>query len=174
MPRHTSVRLLTILCVLWIANPMQAQNEPVVRHGPGVEAHAGLDAVYRTFHEGYETLTPKTVADLYTENALYLSPNDDVVRGRSAVEDNFRSFFGSVRESGDRLRIRFEILDRDVSEDLAYDVGYYILQRTSGDDTSTHRGKFVVVARRGADGVWKFHVDGYSGVPTPETERDAP
>lgn len=168
MPQYPLVRRMVILCCLALAAAgAGAQDEPVVRHGPGVEPHAGIDAVYQTFHEGYRTLTPETVAGLYTEDALYLSPSSDVRRGRSAIEDNFRSYFDQVRGEGGALRIRFEILDRRVSGDLAYDVGYYILQRTSGDETSTHRGKFVVVARRGADGTWKFHVDGYSGVPTP-------
>lgn len=166
-PRAHLAGLLATLCLVLIPLVVQAEDDPVVRHHAGVEPHAGLDAVYQTFHEGYRTLTPETVAGLYTEDALYLSPSRDVRRGRPAIEDDFRSYFDQVREDGGRLRIRFEILDRAVSGDLAYDVGYYILERTSEDDTHVNKGKFVVVARRGADGAWKFHVDGFSGVPTP-------
>lgn len=165
--RAHSTCLLAILYLALTPGAIHAEDEPVVRHHAGVEPHAGIDAVYRTFHEGYRTLTPETVADLYTEDALYLSPSSDVRRGRPAIEESFRSYFDQVREDGGRLRIRFEILDRDVSGDLAYDVGYYILERTSEDSTHDSKGKFVVVARRGADGSWKFHVDGFSGVPTP-------
>lgn len=137
-------------------------------HGPGAAAHAGLDAVYATFSKGYETLDPAAVANLYTEDALYLPPGSDVSRGRKAILANFTGFFDSVRKAGSTIRIRFEILDRQVSGDLATDVGYFILTRSTKDGRdSTNRGKFVVVAKKQADGAWRIHVDGYSGVAEP-------
>lgn len=168
MHRVEWIRCIAVLCGLALtATGLHAQEDSAVRHRPGVEPHAGLDAVYEAFHDGYRTLKAETVGGLYTEDALYLSPGSDVRRGRQTIEDNFRSYFDQVREEEGRLTIRFEILDRDVSGDLACDVGYYILERTSEDDTHVSKGKFVVVARRLADGAWKFHVDGFSDVPTP-------
>ena len=134
-------------------------------HGPGAASHAGLDAIYATFSKGYETLDPAAVANLYTEDALYLEPDSDVARGRKAVLANFTGFFDSVRDSGSTIRIRFEILDRQVSGDLATDVGYFILTRATKDGRdSTNRGKFIVVAKKQKDGTWRIHVDGYSGM----------
>lgn len=134
-------------------------------HGAGAAAHPGLDAIYTTFSKAYETLDPAAVANLYTEDALYLVPGDDVLRGRKAILDNFTGFFGSTREAGSTLRIRFEIVDRQVSESLATDVGYFILSQSTKDGRdSASRGKFVVVAKKQKDGAWRIHVDGYSGV----------
>lgn len=139
-----------------------------VTHGPGVASHPGLDAVYATFSRGYETLDPATVANLYTEDALYLVPGDDVLRGRKAILDNFTGFFDSTREAGSTLRIRFEIVDRQIEDSLTTDVGYFILSRSTKDGRdSTSRGKFVVVAKKQKDGAWRFHVDSYSGVEEP-------
>lgn len=137
-------------------------------HGPGAAAHPGLDAIYATFSKGYETLDPVAVANLYTEDALYLQPGDDILRGRKGILANFTGFFDSVRKSGSALRIRFEIVDRQVEGDLATDVGYFILTRSAKEGgENTNRGKFVVVARKQKDGTWRIHVDGYSGVEEP-------
>lgn len=134
-------------------------------HRPGAAPHPGLDAVYAAFSKAYETLDPATVANLYTEDALYLEPQSDVLRGRKAILDNFTGFFGSVREAGSTIRIRFEIVDRQVAGDLATDVGYFTLSRATKDGRdSTSRGKFVVVGKKQADGAWRFHVDSYSGI----------
>lgn len=137
-------------------------------HGPGAAAHPGLDAIYATFSKGYETLDPAAVANLYTEDALYLQPGDDILRGRKGILANFTGFFDSVRKSGSTVRIRFEIVDRQVSENLATDLGYFILTRSAKEGReNTNRGKFVVVARKQKDGTWLIHVDGYSGIEEP-------
>jgi uncharacterized protein (TIGR02246 family) len=137
-------------------------------HSPGTASHPGIDAVYATFSRAYETLDPAAVANLYTEDALYLEPGGDIRRGRKAILDNFTGFFDSVREAGSTVRIRFEIVDRQVSENLATDVGYFTLSRSTKDGRdSTDRGKFVVISKKQADGAWRLHVDGYSGVAEP-------
>lgn len=137
-------------------------------HRPGAAPHPGLDAVYATFSQGYTALDPAAVANLYTEDALYLEPGGDVLQGRKAILANFTGFFDSVREAGSTLRIRFEILDRQVEDGLATDVGYFILTRSTKDGReSTSRGKFIVVAKKQKDGAWRFHVDGYSGIEEP-------
>ena len=139
---------------------------PVVSHAAGVAPHAGIDAVYQKFDAAYQALSAEAVAALYTEDALYLSPASDVLRGRADIEKAFRRMFDQAKSDGSTLRIRFEILDRGVEGDLGYDVGYYLLERTAADGTATTgKGKFTVVAKRGEDGTWRFHVDGYSGVP---------
>ena len=104
------------------------------------------------------------MSDLYTECALYLSPGDPVRRGREAIHE---SFAGILRGNGDRgrfLDIRFHILDRAAERDLACDVGTFdlIYFDGSGEPEVRSEGKFVVVARRGKDDRWRFHVDSYS------------
>jgi uncharacterized protein (TIGR02246 family) len=140
---------------------------PVVSRAAGVEAHSGIDGVYEQFAAAYDRLDPEAVAALYTEEALYLAPGSDVRRGRAAIRDVFAGFFDWVRGRPGGVAIRFEILARRVSGDLAYDVGYYRLRSRGPEGESEDRGKFVVVALRGADGAWRFAVDGYSGLEPP-------
>ena len=66
------------------------------------------------------------------------------------------------------MEISFRIAQRQAEQNLAYDVGIYTL--TSFNDKGearTSKGKFMVVAKREKDGVWRFQVDGYNDLPKP-------
>lgn len=133
----------------------------------GVTKHAGIDGIYSKFAQGYRDLDPKAVANLYTEAALYLPPGSDIKRGRNAILQDFSGFFNSTRSEGRKLSITFQILERKVSGDLAYDVGIYTLTNTNASGTaSSGKGKFVVVAIKGKDGVWRFQLDTYNDMPS--------
>ena len=156
MPRP--VALLMLVGLLVGARSAPGQVDPATA--------AALDAGYDRFVAAYAAADPDLVAAVYTEDALYLAPERDVVRGRAAIREIFAAFLDPFRERGEPGPVvAFEIVDRAVSGDLAYDVGYYILGREGSERRS--RGKFVVVWKRGADGAWRIHADGYSGVPDP-------
>jgi uncharacterized protein (TIGR02246 family) len=143
-----------------------AQSSPALDQG--VTPHDGLDAIYRAFAEGYKTLDPATVANLYSETAAYLAPGKKIEIGRARVLAAFTEFFDSVRQANGRLEISFRILQRQAEQNLAYDVGVYTLTSFSDKGEShTSKGKFIVVGKREKDGVWRFQVDGYSDLPKP-------
>ena len=130
--------------------------------------HDGLDEIYRRFSEGYKKLDPAAVANLYTETAAYLAPRKEIEIGRAKVLATFTEFFDSVRQKNGRMEISFRIAQRQAEQNLAYDVGIYTL--TSFNDKGearTSKGKFMVVAKREKDGVWRFQVDGYNDLPKP-------
>jgi ketosteroid isomerase-like protein len=131
-------------------------------HDPAQVA-AALDSGYATFAEAYRTADPALVAGLYADSALYLTPGDTIVRGRPSIEAIFAGFLVPyARSDSGGPRIRFEVADRWIaaSGDLAADVGYFVINERA-------RGKFIVVWRRGVDGRWRMHADGYSGVDVP-------
>lgn len=148
---------------------INAQNSELILDD-GVKPHKGIDAVYKSFSEGYKTLNPETVANLYTENAAYLAPEDDVLTGRAGILENFKGFFDSVRNDGRNMTISFRILQRKAEKNMAYDVGIYTLRSfKDGKEIGAGQGKFVVVAIKEKDGKWRFQVDGYSGLkPSPK------
>lgn len=166
MQRAWRVTWIAVAGLLIVAGPASAQTkaEPQsLTRDQGVAAHAGLDDIYRRFTEGYRKLDAAQVAGLYTEDALYLAPGADLQRGRGAIEGQFAGFFRTVQSEGARLEIAFQIVARQVSNDLAYDVGIYTLTRLKeGEPPRSGRGKFVTVARRDRDRMWRFQVDGYS------------
>jgi ketosteroid isomerase-like protein len=134
---------------------------------PGVAKHDGLDEVYRKFSKAYRSLDHKVFSEIYTENAAYLVPGDNIQIGGTGIVKSFDDFFTAIRSRGQNVTISFEIIQRKVEGSMAYDVGIYTLN-TYKDKASlgSGRGKFVVVALR--DGArWRFQVDGYNDLPKP-------
>ena len=113
----------------------------------GVKRHKGIDAIYKSFSESYRTLKPEIVANLYKEDAAYLSPNNDITNGRKAILDNFTNFFKSVKSRGQNMTISFQIFQRRVTKKMGYDVGVYTINfYKDGKKVNDSKGKFVVVA----------------------------
>jgi putative oxidoreductase len=127
-----------------------------------IEAFGAWDAAYETFREAYREGDAAAVAGVYAEDAFYLGPGRDVVRGRAGIQEAFRPFL----ESGPpgTYDITFELMEREVSADLGYEVGYYDLRSRKGEEEGRSRGKFTVVWKRGPDGAWRIQSDTYSGV----------
>lgn len=161
-------RLCCVILALMLYGLELVAQEPgsgVLQLQAGVPAHAQIDAIYRRFAEAYKTLDPRAVAELYCEEALYLSPGSAILQGRQKIQENFAGFFAWAKDNKRQLDISFRIVSRQVAEPLAYDVGIYTLESfEQGKQAGRSQGKFVVVARKNGDGVWQFQVDGYSDI----------
>jgi uncharacterized protein (TIGR02246 family) len=157
---------LLFITILFSSLFVSAQAEKELILEKGVAPHVKIDDVYRRFSEAYKKFDPEAVTNLYTDDAFYLSPGSDVKRGRENVRAVFSGYFNSVKNAGGSLAISFQILDRSVSGDLAYDVGIYTVTEKSADGKPrAGRGKFVVVAKRMKNDDWRFHIDSYSDLP---------
>jgi uncharacterized protein (TIGR02246 family) len=155
-------KILFILMFLLVSIGANAQSEELILE-KGVSAHKGLDAVYAQFSEAYRTLDVEKVANLYTEDAAYLPPNNNILQGREEIRPTFREFFDYVKSKGQIMTISFHIYQRKVDKNLAYDVGIYtIRQSKDGKEIGTGQGKFIVVAVKEKNGTWRFQVDGYN------------
>ncbi len=136
-----------------------------------VKSHKGIDSIYKKFSESYRTLNPEIVANLYTEDAAYLPPNNDILNGRKSILENFSSFFTSIKNSGQNMTISFRIFQRKVTKKMAYDVGIYTINfYKESKVVNFSKGKFVVVAVKEKDKKWRFQVDGYSSLK-PQTNN---
>ena len=117
-----------------------------------------------------DTLKPEMVADLYAEDAAYLSPNDAITNGRTAILQNFTGFFNNIKERGQNMKISFQIFQRKVEKNMGYDVGIYTIDFfKDGKKVGESKGKFVVVAVQDKDKKWRFQVDGYSALEQPRS-----
>ena len=135
--------------------------------GTGEDAERAFEEVYAAFSAAYRAGDPAAVAALYGDDAFYLAPGGEIDRGDVARHFEFLSSF----EPGAGPIIEFEIVDRAISGELAYDIGYYTLRRAEGE-TGVGRGKFIVIWKRGSDGVWRIHADGYSAVDDSEAPAE--
>ncbi len=157
--RH--IHILLILALFSFS--INAQNKELILER-SVKPHKEIDAIYKQFSEAYQTLDVEKVTNLYTKDAAYLPPNNDILTGREAILQNFKGFFDWVKKEGQTMTISFNIFQRKVAKDIAYDVGIYTIQNfKDGKKVGEGKGKFVVVALKvGKD--WKFQVDGYNNI----------
>lgn len=139
---------------------------PVVTHLSDARPVQSLDAAYQRLSAAYQELDSSAAITVYTPDALYLQPDEQLVQGRAGIQEAFERLFDWAEAKDLELRLTFEIMERDVERDLAYDVGLYTLARLrEGDELGSIRGKFVLISRRQEDGSWLFHVDGFSRSP---------
>lgn len=127
------------------------------------EAEGVFEEAYAAFSAAYRAGDAEAVAALYADDAFYLAPGDEIERGDVGRHFGFLSSF----EPGAGPIIEFEVVDRDVSGGLAYDIGYFTFRQDGAPAESAGRGKFIVIWKRGEDGVWRIHADGYSEVEDP-------
>ena len=146
-----------------LATPVHAAEPSALVHDPGVIAVPELDQIYEQYSQAYSHLDAKAAAALYTRDALYLQPGRAIPQGRAPIQESFSRFFQHSRVVGLRLRISFRIIVRQMSEQLAYDVGVFTLVTSrDGEEVGRSLGKFVIVSRPDDDGTWRFQVSSHS------------
>ena len=94
------------------------------------------------------------VAALYTEDAMLLPPNSDIVTGREAIHE----FWQGALDMGVE-EIKLQTVDVDGHGDTAIEVGEYVLMGAEGE--SLDRGKYLVTWKL-INGQWKLHWDMYN------------
>lgn len=126
---------------------------------------AALDSVYATFTEAYARANVQLLMDrVYAHDAYYLPPGTPILEGQDQFRGQFSFLERYARGDGPGPEISFDIVDRDVDGDLAYDIGVYTLRAPDAPPGEVSRGKFVVVWKRNARGEWRIHADSYSPV----------
>lgn len=139
--------------------------EPELALREGVKAHNDIDRIYQTFSDAYSKLDAGLASSLYAEKTLYLQPDAEIIKGRKAMHQIFETYFDSARTNRKQLAITFEIIERGISADLAYDIGTFRLTTSNRDSVEhTGRGKFFVIMLRDEKGAWRFQVNGYSDI----------
>jgi ketosteroid isomerase-like protein len=151
--------VVAILLALMVGNGARATAQEAA-----AEAETAFEAAYEAFSAAYRAGDPAAVTALYAADAFYLAPGDEIDRGNVARHFEWLSSF----EPGAGPLIEFEIVDREISGGLAYDIGYYTIRRPDAPAGSGSRGKFIVIWKRGEDGAWRIHADGFSDVRKPD------
>lgn len=127
----------------------------------GDDVRAAIDAANAKMVADYAAGDSKALAQAYTEDALMLPPDATRVVGYSAIEALWKSWIDAGIKN-----LTLKSTDVDSNGDLAYEVGEFTLQvpfksqNSSADEgnPSTASGNYLVVWKRGADGVWRLKV----------------
>ncbi len=94
------------------------------------------------------------VAEPYSDDAIFVSPTGDAVRGRAAIEALYRERF---QHSGRVVDGRIEDDGLTLEGALVYEWGHATLRvATAGGGTTTAGGRFLTVWAADASGRWRI------------------
>ena len=141
--------------------------KPAPEPAPPVDAAALKDAIQareKEWSAAYLTGDGNAVAALYTEDAASIPGGGDWHRGRAGIAKDLQSQLDSVTFTT-REDITEEVIP--VGSDYVFEVGRYTASGTYkvGGKPRATSGRYVVLWRKDADGVWRLHRDLGSEVP---------
>ena len=97
---------------------------------------------------------------------MMLPPDATVVSGRDAIAALWK---GWIDEGLTNLKLKTTKIES--AGDLAYEIGDFSLDVTGEDGQVTPApGNYLVVWKKGADGVWRLQVDTWNDAPVPTTD----
>ncbi len=109
----------------------------------------------KRFVEAYNRGDLAALVDIYTEDAKILPPNQEMVSGKRAIQE----FWKTAMNMGVR-RINLEPAEVDYDGNVGYERGVSTVTiQPEGGREMTQRGKYLVALKRQADGSWKVAVD---------------
>ena len=126
-----------------------------VTFGASVSAQKDLRAAIEAQNKRFVAAVAKAdvaaLGGLYTDEAQALPPNGDVVKGRAAIQQMWKSVFDSGIAAAS-----LETADVEADGSLAYETGRYEMKLKDGKVAD--RGKYVVVWKRTGN-EWRIHRD---------------
>ena len=118
------------------------------------QVRAEIEAVNEKFIAALNGGDAAGIAALYTEDAMLLPPNSEMLEGREAAQ--------AFWQGGIDMGIKEGTLETEIVEaqgNAAYEVGKYtLIIEPPGGPTITDKGKYLVVWKR-QEGSWKLHAD---------------
>lgn len=147
-----ALALTLIPCLGLTACAQQAGQQEAVDMEALIAAMADIEAAWK---QAYERGDAAALASLYAEDAIYLAPYMDAVRGRSAIEARLAETMGRMSAR----QVTIQRSDAGAAGDLAYGIGTFTLEmRMAGArEPVNDNGKYITIAKRGADGSWKIY-----------------
>jgi ketosteroid isomerase-like protein len=109
----------------------------------------------RMFGDGIRKGEAAAVGALYTEDALLMPPNFEMIRGRSSTQ----GFWGGAIKMGVKDAVLTSVELTDLG-DMVHEVGNYALRiQPEGQAAFEDKGKYIVLWKKMPDGSLKMHRD---------------
>jgi len=110
-----------------------------------------LSQMNRDFAKALNAKNAVAAANLYTEDATLLPPNEAPVTGRANIE---KYWAGAIE--GGAFDVSVATTSTGSNGNLGYEVGRFQMSIKQPDGTVTvERGKYIELLKRGEDGTWK-------------------
>ncbi len=134
----------------------------------GAALRKTIEAQSAKWAAAYNRQDAAGVAALYTEDAIVLPPNHEMVQGRQAIEVLMNSEF--QMGAHDAVLTTIEVVG--MGDDTAYEIGKYTIKiKPEGQPVMTDSGKYMGLFKRQEDGTWLLYRDTWnSSMPMPGQE----
>jgi ketosteroid isomerase-like protein len=110
-----------------------------------------LSQMNRDFAKALNNKDAVSAANLYTEDAMLLPPNEAPVSGRANIEQ----YWAGALAAG-AFDVSVATTSTGSNGDLGYEIGRFQMSIKQPDGTVTvEKGKFIELLKRGEDGIWK-------------------
>ena len=134
---------------------------------PGSAGAPGIDEARLAFERALRSGDAAAAAAIYADDATLLAPAVDVLCGRPAIEQFWRTGVETGIEA-----IELVVLDLWAGGDVAFEVGSYALHVAPESGARVvDRGRYLVVHRVEADGRWRRAAEMFSPDPGAGPER---
>lgn len=103
------------------------------------------------------------VAAQYTEDALLIPPELPTLEGRSAIAEHYRGVLSEYT-----VRLQAQADEVEINGDWAWLRGRFehVTESRAGGESLSGTGRYLAIARRGPDGVWRMHRDAIINDPS--------
>lgn len=124
-----------------------------------------INANYPLFTKAFAELSAEITAEIYTEDASYLSESQskEIYYGRDSIVTLYQKFFDKIHSKKARIDIDFRIVKRKMVGETAIDTGYYLVRfypaKETGDPVSEFAGKFVIGTQKVSISQWSVILD---------------
>jgi uncharacterized protein (TIGR02246 family) len=124
-----------------------------------------IAAIEERLRAAYAAGDADAIAAQYTEDAV-LAGADLALTGREVIAETYRGFFATATAELENAIEEIEVM----ADGWAFVRGRLRVRSTprDGGETDRRTGKYLAIARRGTDGVWRFARDLFA-LDSPET-----
>ena len=116
---------------------------------------SAIKAQNARYMAAYSAGDAAAIAALHTEDAIVMSPNRPRVQGLEDIE----SIIAEDLLLGPSM-IGLKTVEVTTNGDTAYEIGQYTMSiEVAGGEPIKDFGDYLVIWKRGIDGIWRLHVD---------------
>lgn len=147
-----------VVCILVMCVTASHAQEPCDTAGPTV---AAIRQVAAEIDTAFATADAALLGGLVTEDAVWMAPDEPLIRGRAAVEERYRAVFGELHDRFSEVAHSMEIVEVCVCDEWAVSRGSYRLTLTLPNVAQpiVITGKNMHTYRRQHDGSWLIASD---------------
>lgn len=155
--RRSLQSLVLVLTLAACTAPAKAPERPATSPPDPTALREEIQAREKEWSAAFLAGNAAGVAGLYTEDGAQVQASGDWFRGRDEIAKALQAQFDTLTVTA-REDVTEEVFS---AGDYAVEIGHYSYQGTSkvGNKPRSGAGRYMVLWRKDADGVWRLHRD---------------